>query len=73
MPNGNDETIRRLKNLFWESMAKAEALRNIAATQRNDETAAEFMERAQAEEKKAKCYLDEAERLEQLEPERPND
>lgn len=65
MPNGKAETIRHLKNLFWETMAKAEALRNIAATQRSEATATQFLERAQAEEDKAKRYLAEAERLEQ--------
>ena len=69
MPDGRQETIRRLKQFFWQTMAKAEALRNVAATQRNEQDSARFLQKAQAEEEKAKDYLKQAEILEQSDPE----
>lgn len=50
-------------------MAKTEALRNVAATQRNEQDSARFLQKAQAEEEKAKDYLKQAEILEQSDPE----
>ncbi len=47
-------------------MAKAEALRNIAATLRSEEDAARFIQRAKVEEDRAKGLLREAEVLEKL-------
>jgi hypothetical protein len=68
MPDGREETIRRLKQLFWQTMAKAEALRNVAATQRDEQEAARFLEKANLEEARAKDYLSQAEKLEQSDP-----
>lgn len=58
------EAIEELKRQFWETMAKAEALRHLAATQRTAEEADRFVKRAEAEEAKAKGYLKQAEILE---------
>ena len=44
-------------------MARAEALRNIAASQRNEEDAARFIQRAKVEEDRAKEFMKQAEDL----------
>ena len=65
MSHGKHETIEELKRQFWETMAKAEALRHLAATQHTEEDADRFIKRAEAEEAKAKGYLKQAQILEQ--------
>jgi hypothetical protein len=67
MPNGKQEAIRQLKKQFWEATAKADALRNLAATQRNEQDSAHFIQRAQLEEDKAKGILKQIEILEKSE------
>jgi hypothetical protein len=67
MADSKHETIQKLKKQFWETLAKADALRNVAATQRNQEDAARFIQRAEAEEDKAREYLKQIEVLEQSE------
>ena len=52
--------------LWLETIAKAEALRNLAATQRSEQDAARFIKRAEAEEDKARDYLKQAEILERV-------
>lgn len=66
MSNNKHEIIEALKKQFWETMAKAEALRHLAATQRTEEDADRFIQRAEAEEAKAKGYLKQAEILEKV-------
>ena len=63
MANTKQELIEQLKKQFWETIAKADALRNLAAAQRNEEDAARFVKRAEAEEEKAKGYLKQAQSL----------
>ena len=67
MADSKHETIQKLKKQFWETLANADALRNIAATQRNQEDAARFIQRAEAEEEKARGYLKQIEALENSE------
>ena len=67
MADSKHEAIQKLKKQFWETLAKADALRNIAATQRNQEDAARFIQRAEAEEEKARGYLQQIEALEESE------
>jgi hypothetical protein len=67
MPNNNQEVIEQLKKQFWEATAKADALRNLAATQRNQRDALRFIQRAEAEEANAKELLKQVEILERLE------
>lgn len=67
MADSKHETIQKPKKQFWETLAKAEALRNLAATQRNQEDAARFILRAEAEEEKARGYLKQIEALEKSE------
>jgi hypothetical protein len=64
VPDDKQDAIQQLKKQFWETMSKAEALRNIAATQHGEEDAARFIRRAEAEEDRAKGFLREAEILE---------
>ena len=67
MADSKHQTIRELKKQFWETTAKADALRNIASTQRNEEDAARFVKRAEVEEEKAREYLKQIEILERAE------
>ena len=63
MPSDKNEAIQQLNKQFWETMARAEALRNIAASQRNEEDAARFIQRAKMEEDRAKEFMKQAEDL----------
>jgi len=67
MADSKQQTIEQLKKQFWETSAKAEALRNIAATQHNREDVVRFIQRAEAEEEKAREYLKVIEVLEKSE------
>ena len=64
MPNGKHEAVKLLKKQFWETVAKAEALRNLAATQHSEQDAARFTQKAQVEEDKAQGYLRQIKTLE---------
>lgn len=64
MSSGKHQTIEQLKKQFWETIAKADALRNLATAQRTEQDAARFIQRAEVEEDKAKGYLKQAEILE---------
>jgi hypothetical protein len=58
-----NEAVQQLNKQFWETMARAEALRNIAASQRNEEDAARFIQRAKMEEDRAKEFMKQAKDL----------
>ena len=64
MPNNKQEAIEQLTKQFWEASAKADALRNLAASQRNQRDALRFIQRAEAEETKAKELLKQMKALE---------
>ena len=67
MADGKHQTFQELKKQFWETTAKADELRNIAATQRKKEDAERFAKRAEVEEEKARGYLKQIEILERAE------
>ncbi|HEV2699640.1 MAG TPA: hypothetical protein VGU90_16735 [Terriglobales bacterium] len=63
MSTDKNEAVQQLNKQFWETMARSEALRNIAASQRSEEDAARFIQRAKAEEDRAKEFMKQAEDL----------
>ncbi len=68
MSDGKKEAIDQLKRQFWDTMARADALRNVAATLRSEEQGVRFIQRAETEEKKAKEFLRQAESFAKSDP-----